>query len=315
MDMPKRSISLAKAKQVRDMLNEGLTASQAATKLGVSDRTFRHYRQLAEERLSINLPRFGHNPQQSIPRTTGIIEQDNPFTIIIFSDAHFWPDHLSPSYWILLQVLADIEPDIVVDCGDSFDGASISRHPSTTWHNYPSLTEEYTACKDALDGIMDAAGDARLLRVIGNHDTRFESYLTQNAPAVAGMPGTTISELFPDWEHKYSFLINDTLYIKHRWHGGTHAAYNNTVKCGKSIVTGHLHKLVVRPYTDLNGTRYGIEAGTIADIGDQFAYTEDNPLDWQQGFVVLTVSGSDVYPELVEVKGRQAYFRGKRYQA
>jgi hypothetical protein len=70
---------------------------------------------------------------------------------------------------------------------------------------------------------------------------------------------------------------------------------------GTSIVTGHLHSLKVTPYTDYNGTRYGVDTGTLADIdGKQFIdYLEDNPVNWRSGFSVLTFRDSRLLlPEL-----------------
>jgi hypothetical protein len=73
---------------------------------------------------------------------------------------------------------------------------------------------------------------------------------------------------------------------------------------GKTIVTGHLHQLKVTPLSDYNGRRYGVDSGTLADpYGPQFeAYTEQNPMNWASGFVVLTFKdGRLLPPELVTV--------------
>lgn len=286
---------------------------------GVKTRDYRNmqkYRRQAEQLLGIQLPSLRPDCARRYPEKTERINIDREFTAVIFSDAHFWPNSASPAYYLLLEVLADLSPEIVIDNGDSWDGASISRHDPTTFEQSPSLDEELAACRGYLDGIREAAGKAQFFRNIGNHDMRFETYLAKNAPAMKGMPGSTASELFPGWAHNFSVMLNDTVFIKHRWHGGVHAAWNNTLKAGKSIVTGHTHRLTVREYTDLNGTRYGIETGTLADpYGPQFFYCEDNPVNWQQGFIVLTIDGQDIYPEKVELKdGKKALFRGKWYR-
>ncbi len=102
--------------------------------------------------------------------------------------------------------------------------------------------------------------------------------------------------------------------MKHRWHNGQHATYNNTLKSGRSIVTGHLHKLQVYPYSDYGGRRYGVDTGTLAEpYGDQFVYTEMNPVNWCSGFCVLTFKdGMMLPPELCEVINGSAYFRGQK---
>jgi len=108
--------------------------------------------------------------------------------------------------------------------------------------------------------------------------------------------------------------INESTVIKHRWHNGIHAVYNNVLKAGRNIVTGHLHKLQTTPWGDYNGRRYGVDTGTLAEpSGHQFLYLEGNPVPWASGFAVLTFdeNGMLLPPELVEVIGETAYFRGK----
>ena len=108
-------------------------------------------------------------------------------------------------------------------------------------------------------------------------------------------------------------MINDNVMIKHRYHNGIHATYNNTLKSGRSIVTGHLHRLAVTPWADYNGRRYGVDTGTLSDPHSaQFDYAENNPSPHTSGFAVLTFKdGLMLPPELVEVIGSQAFFRGE----
>jgi hypothetical protein len=120
---------------------------------------------------------------------------------------------------------------------------------------------------------------------------------------------------FPRWVPCWAAWINDDVVVKHRYKGGTHAAHNNTLYAGKTMVTGHLHALKVSPFNDYHGTRWGVDTGTIADPqGPQFVdYTEDNPKDWRAGFVVLTFKdGELLWPEVVRVMDDEHVdFRGK----
>ena len=38
-----------------------------------------------------------------------------------------------------------------------------------------------------------------------------------------------------------------------------------TLWSGRTIITGHLHAQGIRPHSDYNGTRWGVDAGTMAD--------------------------------------------------
>jgi hypothetical protein len=71
--------------------------------------------------------------------------------------------------------------------------------------------------------------------------------------------------------------------------------------------------LKVSPYSDYNGRRWGVDTGTLAEpYGDQFTYTEMNPVNWASGFAVLTFKDNMLLPpELCEVINGVAYFRGQ----
>jgi len=124
------------------------------------------------------------------------------------------------------------------------------------------------------------------------------------APEYAQMHGVHLKDHFPRWRPCWSVWINDEVVVKHRYKGGIHATHNNTVNSGKTTVTGHLHSLKVTPFDDYNGTRWGVDTGTLAEPnGPQFLnYMEDNPRNWRSGFVVLRfVRGRLLWPQLVSV--------------
>jgi len=85
------------------------------------------------------------------------------------------------------------------------------------------------------------------------------------------------------------------------------------VKAGTSMVTGHLHRLQAIIFSDYNGTRWGIDTGTLAETdGDHMSYGEQNPSNHCSGFSVLTiVNGRLIQPEFCAVLDGIAYFRGQ----
>jgi hypothetical protein len=83
------------------------------------------------------------------------------------------------------------------------------------------------------------------------------------------------------------------------------------------MITGHTHVLSTIPFNDYNGTRWGVQTGTLADPnGQQFSYTEDTPKDWNSGFVMLSFERSKLLqPEMIRVWGEdEVEFRGKIHQ-
>jgi hypothetical protein len=117
----------------------------------------------------------------------------------------------------------------------------------------------------------------------------------------------------PDWAESWSIEINGAVMVKHRWHQGIHGAYNNALKGGRSIVTGHLHRLLASPWSDYNGRRWGIDTGTLSEPdAAQFDYAEDAAKNWGSGFVVLTFRDGQLGPpEFCEVINGRAWFRGQ----
>lgn len=237
--------------------------------------------------------------------------------VIIASDCHYWPNIITPAHKALIKLTRDLKPKLLCLNGDVFDGASVSRHASIGWEEKPKVTEELEACRDRLDELQEACPQAKKIWTLGNHDARFETRLANQAPEYARVHGVHLRDHFPRWQPCWSLFINDCTVIKHRFKGGIHATHNNTLTAGKTMVTGHLHSLKVTPYTDYNGTRYGIDTGTLASaepVGPQFVnYLEDNPVNWRSGFVVLTYhKGKLLWPEVCAVVDKNhVQFRGQ----
>jgi hypothetical protein len=236
-------------------------------------------------------------------------------TVIVFSDAHYWPGEPSVGHRALVKFCTELKPSVIICNGDAIDGSAISRHPPIGWESCPSVKEELEVCQERLGEISKVADHAKLVWLLGNHDARFETRLAAVAPEFRDVHGIHLKDHFPGWDCGWSLFINADVVIKHRFKGGTHAPFNNTVTSGRSIVTGHLHSAKVTPYTDYNGTRYGVDTGCLADTyHDAFqGYLEDNPRNWRAGFCILTfVDGSLLMPELVLVYGPDSVqFRGE----
>ena len=247
-----------------------------------------------------------------------MIETVRNGTIIVASDCHYWPGMVSPAHEAMLRLIKALKPDIVVLNGDILDGARISRHARIMWEKQPTLKDELHAVQDRCAEIERAAGRARLVRTIGNHDARFENYWSANTPEAEDMPGMTLLDYLPRWRAGWALHVNaDTdgwTVIRHRpVSGGIHSAYNSTLRAGTHYVHGHLHKLGVTAWGDYRGRRYGVDTGTLAEInGPQFNYTEAGPHNWASGFAVLTFrDGRLLQPELAVFEAGAVHFRGQ----
>lgn len=285
--------------------------------LGTTERKIHERRRRIEDARNIELKagetrtvrQIGdaHPARQTMNLSDGIV--------IVGSDAHYWPGIISTAHKAFVRFCADLRPNVVVVNGDVFDGSTVSRWPRIGWDTKPKVQDELKACEARLTEIEDAAPKAKKVWTLGNHDARYENFLASKAPEYEGVPGFTLKDRFPLWTPCWSFFVNDSTVIKHRFKGGIHATHNNTLWAGKTVVTGHLHSLKVTPFTDYSGTRYGVDCGTLADAnGEQFVdYLEDNPVNWRSGFIVLTFhKGRLLWPEVVSVvEEGKVEFRGK----
>lgn len=291
-------------------------AAETARRTGLGERAVFDRRRNIEARLGRTL--LSPNQHSGMPQKTSYpgrvdFEVDNG-VVLIGSDAHYWPDIVSVTHRAFVKLSKDLKPKAVIMNGDALDGASISRHPPIGWEKRPSVVLELEACRDRLGEITVAAGKAKRFWPLGNHDSRFETRLATVAPEYARVKGVHLKDHIPDWEPCWSVAINGNVIVKHRFKGGIHATHNNTVWSGWSIFTGHLHSSKVTPFTDLNGTRYGVDCGTMADpFGPQFEYQEDNPRNHRQSFAVATFHrGRLLMPELVQAfDENHVEFRGE----
>lgn len=242
--------------------------------------------------------------------------------VFILSDAHYYGEP-SRSHLASLKLAQRMKPWALINNGDTIDGASISRWPVGSFIELagrPSVAEEINlAAKRLAD--YERMGFAKY-RVwnLGNHDSRFETRLAEKVPEYAGVDGFRLKDHFPEWlpAWRTDFERPDghkELIVQHRYKGGMHAGQNNVLWSGTNYVTGHDHMLKAYSITNAHGLFWGIHAGTLAPIDSKLFvhYTEDRPVNWQEGFVILWFKDNQFSgPELVHVHpdGR-VIFRGE----
>ena len=272
-------------------------------------------RRAVEKRRGIELKAWNSQRPEAIrSKYPGVIEAKLfNGTCVVFNDAHFWPDMKSTAHRALIKVIKQFHPEIIINNGDSLDGARISRWPRIGWDDTPTMMQELQANKEYLGEIEDLSKGI-LIWNLGNHCSRFENFLAAHAPQYEGVPGFSLKDHFPRWMPSWSTVINDEVLVIHRFKGGMHAPHNNALWAGLSTITGHLHSQKVMPITDMRGTRWGCDTGCLADPrAKQFSdYTETRPKDWRSGFCILTFKdGKMLPPELVTVWDEDSVtFRG-----
>jgi hypothetical protein len=237
--------------------------------------------------------------------------------VIVTSDCHYYPGRVSVAHRGMIKLGEQFgdEVKMFIWNGDVADFPKISRHPPIGWNRKPNVKDELAVIEERSEEILETFGPkCQYAWNIGNHDARFENRLAASSPEYEGVKGFALPDHFPHWNMHMSLWINDDVAVKHRFKGGVHATHNNTLNAGKTIVTGHLHSLKVTPFTDYNGTRFGVDTGTLEDpYGAHTDYVEDNPLNHRSGFIVLTFhKGRLLWPEIARAfDENHIEFRGK----
>lgn len=287
---------------------KALGPSELARRLKVTERAVYFRRNKIEDRHRIAVSGPPHHNQvvrpAEYPHRVQVSVQDGH--VLIGSDAHIWPGPKTTAMRGFIKFAKELRPKAVILNGDVMDFPQISKHDPIGWENWPTVQQEIEAAQDVLHDIEKAAGKAQKIWTLGNHDARFEKKLAIQAPEFARVTGLHLKDHFGLWSPCWSAWINDHTVVKHIGNskGGLHAAFNNTLKSGKNIVTAHLHAAQVTAWTDYNGTRYGVDDGCLADPNHSafVNYTEDNSKNWRSGFCVLTFhKGKLLQPQLALV--------------
>jgi hypothetical protein len=289
-----------------------------AQRFGMTQGRVNHRKRFLEKKHGIVLPVFDHRKAYNTAETQQKEVAKLSITdgcVLIGSDIHIWPNHRTTMQQAFIHFAKFLKPTAIILNGDVADMAAASRHPSIGWEKIPTIQEEIEAISDWLQELMDASKNSRRIWAAGNHDLRFESRIANTMPEARGIQGVHLKDHFPGWQPCWRVDINDDIVVRHREYGGEHAAWQNVLKSGKTIVTGHDHRLGVVPYTDYTGTRYGVRTGFMCDSPEdkQFVnYLEARRPNWLAGFAVLSFAqGKLLLPEIVKKwSDNEVEFRG-----
>jgi hypothetical protein len=285
------------------------SAKGVAEHFGISVRNVQSRRERLEA-LGIVLPQRDHRPAYrrasslDAERAVCAMSVQNGH-VLIGSDFHIRPGHRTTMQMAFIKFAHDLRPEAIVLNGDVCDFPQISKHPSIGWESRPTVKQELEAVGDFLGDLLKGLKrTTRRAWCAGNHDLRFESRIAANLPELAGLDGVHLKDRFPQWTPCWRVDLNDDIVIKHRGQGGEHADWNNVVKGGKTMVTGHDHRANVTAYRDYRGVRWGVRCGYMGEspLDSQFVhYLEANEaMPWIPAFAVLTIrDGRLLWPELV----------------
>lgn len=248
-----------------------------------------------------------------------VVDRLRPRLVAVASDFHV-PFHNVRLVENWIQMVADIQPDVVVVNGDFLDCESISRFPKPP--GGPSLQAEVDQGIEILSAIADAAPNAERHLTEGNHEERLERFILENQ-GVGSLRCLRIPELLEcedlgfkwyAYEHPVEF---GKLSVIHGHYARKHSAYSakaHLLDGGyDTVVHGHTHRLGAYWVTGAKGIKRGFELGGLYDYA-QAEYVR-GVKNWQNGFALCYVFEDDVHVDLIEA-GRDGKFiaQGKVYR-
>jgi predicted phosphodiesterase len=222
----------------------------------------------------------------------------------------------------VLRMISDVQPHRVIQIGDLLDMKAPARWSKGKAEEYCySVRDEAEAGDKFWESVRQAAPDAELVWLAGNHEDRLRAYVNNFAPA--------LRDIVPSMR---DLMRLDTHRVKaprvqpHTVAPGTVAihgkllasqagmsARKEMLRHNQSIVQGHTHRLGVI-YETTDRTRFALEAGWLGDIRKATYLDFPGVANWQSGFGYFYRDGNRVAPGVIPVfdKGKFS-FCGKSY--
>ena len=222
-------------------------------------------------------------------------------SVVIASDIHI-PFQDKAAVNTFVRYCEITKPTAIVLNGDVLDFYKLSRFVKGEGRN---PYEEVTECQNLLKELKTKCPDSQIYYVIGNHETRLETYVLNNAPHLSSL----IEDVFTIIKTKdigvagcAEVVINNSFVCTHGKMLGSKSgltAIKEIEKHFMSGASGHVHRLA-KFITRKAGRKFvWLETGCLCDLNPEYM---SDP-DWQQGFVVVRFEDGKLYKaETIEIE-------------
>ena len=217
---------------------------------------------------------------------------------------------------MFLNFIKREKPDRVVLAGDVTDFYSISRFDKDPARK-ESLQEELDDCYNVLVDIRNAAPDARIDFIEGNHEARLKKYLWSTAKALATLRSLEIESLLElkklGIKYETDGIWLGDLFV---YHGtivrpkASYSAHAELLKNGCSGMSGHTHRDGKAAVRHRGGQLCWWENFCMCQLDAEYIRGIAN---WTQGWSLVTVTGKRPDVEQIAVMGGRYNYRGKVY--
>lgn len=264
-------------------------------------------------------------------------------------DGELEPTHDEGAIDIALSICKDVNPDKVALVGDNLDLPELGKYrlsPAFQQTTQASIDRATEICA----AVREAAPNAEIQWLAGNHEERLTNFMLDNAMAAFGIKQGNRPDTWPvlsipnlcrldDYNIEYlsgypasTIWINEHIKVIHgdivRSGGSTAHAYLKREKI--SVIYGHIHRREWAEMTrnDFDGPKIvtAMSPGCLARIDGAVPSTkggtdlDGRPLtryeDWQQGLAVVDYEEGDgkFNLEMITIRDGWALYRDKEYK-
>lgn len=210
-------------------------------------------------------------------------------SMLIIPDTHA-PYHDKRAWRLMMKAAKANKPEIIIILGDFADCYAVSSHRKDP-RRINMLDEELNEVGGLLDE-LDALGAKRKVFVSGNHESRMERYLQDQAPElfnVVSMRGLLkIKKRGWEWVDYLQDIKIGKVYYTHEAGAGTGRpmAHKTLDTYHHSVATGHGHRTLYIVESDATGNAMvSAQFGWLGDLSKiDYAHRIKATKDWSLGF-------------------------------
>jgi predicted phosphodiesterase len=212
--------------------------------------------------------------------------------VIVLSDPHF-PYQDNNAINVALKYALEKNPNCIILNGDIIDFAPISRHEKD-WRQR-SVAQEFDAVRQFLSSLRKTFPKARIIYKMGNHDERWEKWLTVKAPELLDCSDFELEVLLRFGEHKIE-IVKDKRVIMvgklpllhgHELYGGggVNPGRSTFLKTYSNVLISHVHKRSISENVNLLGENLTASSmGCLCGLHPKYM-----PINqWSHGFCYVT---------------------------
>jgi len=227
--------------------------------------------------------------------------------VLVTPDKHF-PYADIPAINALCKAITIVKPDVYVDLGDTFEGASVShwqwkrRKKPPLEYIVPKIEKEVEEANKQLDIIDEALDKVNIKEkhlTVGNHDDWFDSFVAEY-PYMNRFDFKTVMKADERGYklHPFGKLFKiGKLYFYHgHQYGGQYHASNHLRKMGVNVMYGHWHDIQRQSVTHADGAKSAWSIGCLKNMSSESnKWLKNRMHNWAHAFAIVDFYGGGYF--------------------